>query len=133
MRGKIFVVSLLACMGAASGAALAQSPWYITGSAGAYWRSDASRSTTFTNGFGATSPGTNTTTYDPGPVINLGLGYKLPSGFRVEAELGYAHYSSSSVSTLSTNGVFPSLTGTRLTTSSGSGHDNWSATANAFY
>jgi opacity protein-like surface antigen len=143
--------AILICVGmiCAARTASAQSPWYITGSAGASLRPDYSRSTTFFNDSRTiTGPGTNTTTYDPGPVINLGVGYKLPLGFRVEGEFGYSHYSTSSVSPLSIGGgppvalgngpvlpsnAFPALNGNRLTLQSGGGHDTYSGTINAFY
>jgi opacity protein-like surface antigen len=130
---------LLACAGAMAGVvgtaqtAAAQSPWYLEGSAGALLRLDTSRSTTFFNALGTSGPGHNTTTFDPGPVINLGLGYKLPLGFRIEGELGFARYASDSVSPLSTNGAFPLLNGSRLSLRSGGNHDQYSATVNGFY
>lgn len=113
--------------------AQAQSQWYIAGSAGALLRSDSSRSVTLFNALGATGPGTNTTSFDPGPVINLAVGYRLPLGFRVEGELGYAHYAASSDSPFSSNGVFPNLVGNRLGVVSGGDRDDYSATVNAFY
>lgn len=133
MRRQACALFTFATMICAAHAASAQTPWYITGSAGASLRMDASQSTTFFNGFGTTGPGTNTRTYDPGPVINLGVGYKLPLGFRVEGELGYAHYSADSASPLSTNGAFPQLNGSGLALQSGGGYDQYSATGNAFY
>jgi opacity protein-like surface antigen len=113
--------------------ALPQSPWYIEGSAGALWRMDASASTTFYNGLGVTGPGVNTIAYNPGPDFNLGFGYKLPFGFRIEAEAGYAHYTYDSISPLNTNGALPALNGSRLESESGGGHDQYSGTLNAFY
>jgi opacity protein-like surface antigen len=95
---------------------------------------DTSRSTTFHDvNTGASGPGTNTATFDAGYVFNLGLGYKLPIGVRVEGELGYAHYSVNGVSPVSTNGAFPPLNGNRLGLQSGGGIDQGSATVNAFY
>jgi opacity protein-like surface antigen len=121
------------CESTADQIALVQSPWYIAGSAGVLSRLDASRSATFFNSLGTTGPGTNTTTFSPGAVFNLGLGYKLPWGFRIEAEGGYAHYSAESVSPFSTNGAFPLLNGSRLQLQSGGARDEYSATLNAFY
>jgi len=126
---------LVACASVifAAQTAAAQNHWYVEGSAGTQLRMDASRSSTFTNlNTGATAPGTDTTTYDPGFVANLGLGYRLPLGFRVEGEVGYAHYSSSSTSP-ATNGAFPALNGSRLGLQAGGGFDQGSITANAFY
>jgi opacity protein-like surface antigen len=114
--------------------AAAQSQWYIEGSAGTQLRMDAGRSTTFTNlNNGATAPGSSTVTFDPGFVGNLGLGYKFPIGIRVEAEVGYAHYSEASASPVSNGPALPFFNGNRLALQSGGGVDQGSATANAFY
>jgi opacity protein-like surface antigen len=129
------VCVLVTCAGVLGAAhtAAAQSPWYITGSAGAVLRFDASRSTTFSNHFGTTAPGTNTATYNAGPVVNLGVGYQLPLGFRIEGELGYEHYTTGSVSPAVTNGALPLLNGSRLTLQSGGGHNTYTGTINGFY
>jgi opacity protein-like surface antigen len=65
--------------------------------------------------------------------VNFGVGYKLPLGFRVEAEFGYAHYGLASVNPLSTDGTFPQLNGSRLSLQSGGSRDQYSGTVNAFY
>jgi opacity protein-like surface antigen len=123
----ILFVSIVGTIQTAS----AQSPWYIEGSAGALLRYDASRSTTFSDSLGASGPGTNTVTYSPGYVLNLGIGYKLPFGFRVEVEGGYAHYDADTASPLSS--AFPALNGSALNLQSGGGHSQYSATFNGFY
>lgn len=130
LAGALFACASVTCV---AHTASAQSPWYVEGSAGALWRLDSNRSTTLGNSSGATGPGTNTTTYDAGYLVNLGLGYKLPFGVRVEGELGYAHYSANGISPVSTNGAFPLLNGSRLALQSGGGVDQGSATVNAFY
>lgn len=110
-----------------------QSPWYVQGSAGAFWRMDASRTTTFSNTLGITGPGQNTNTYDPGPAVYVGIGYRLPYGFRIEGELGYAHFMNATASPLSLNGAFPGLNGSTLSLQSGGGHTQYSAMVNGFY
>jgi opacity protein-like surface antigen len=133
---RLFVWALFACASVicAAHAASAQSPWYIEGSAGTQVRLDSSRSTTFRNlNNGAAGPGTNTASFDAGYVVNLGLGYKLPFGVRVEGELGYAHYSVNGITPVSTDGTFPVLNGSRVALQSGGGMDQGSATVNAFY
>ena len=130
------LISLAALAGVVTGAqgAAAQGAWYISGSAGAVLPSDYSRSVTIRSfATGATSPGTDTTTYTAGESVNLAAGYRLPFGFRVEAELGYQHYKTDTISPLSFNGEFPALNGTRLTNPSGGGHDLFTSTANLFY
>jgi hypothetical protein len=87
-RGLVHAAILLG----AAGAARAESPWYVTGAAGASLRLDSGRATTFSNAAGLAGPGTNTITYDPGPAIALAAGYRLRGGFRIEGEFGYEHY-----------------------------------------
>jgi opacity protein-like surface antigen len=126
---------LLAFVGliAAIPSAFAQTPWYIEGSAGAIWRGEYNYSTTIFNAAGLTGPGTNTDFFNPGPVLNLGVGYKLPFGFRAEVEGGLAYYTLAGISPLSTNGLFPALVGTRLNQISGGIRDQYSGTVNVFY
>jgi opacity protein-like surface antigen len=134
--------AMLACasvIGAADTAAAqsatqsATGGWYVEGSAGALFRMDASRSGTFNNtATGATAPGTNTFAFSPGFVGNLGVGYKLPIGVRLEAELGYAHYLVSAVYPVS-SGPVAFFNGGGLGRQSAGGYDQGTATANAFY
>ena len=113
-------------------AAAAQSNWYVEGSAGALFRMDASRNTTFTNlNTGVASPGTSNLTFSPGFVGNLGIGYKLPIGVRIEAELGYSNYSANAAYPVSP-GV-ASFNGRGLGLQSGGNFDQGTATANVFY
>ena len=107
--------------------------WYVSGSVGAFLRADASRNTTLFNTSGATGPGTSSYGADPGPVVNWALGYKLPLGFRIEGELGYAHYNASYVSPISLDGTFPNLVGNRLNLVSGGARDDYTGTVNALY
>jgi opacity protein-like surface antigen len=132
--GLLFVLAASICpLRNASAQDLAQKPWYIEASAGALWRTDRSYSTTFFNSLGTTGPGTNTETFYPGPVINLGFGYYLPFGFRAEMEAGYARYTASSISPVSTNGAFPELNGSRLNVTSGAARDQYTGSLNVFY
>jgi opacity protein-like surface antigen len=144
------VLVVLSALVALPRGAAAQSPWYVTGSVGALLRPDASRSTTF-NGTvekpvafpippfvffvptRTSGPGTSTATFDPGVFVDVGVGYRLPLGFRVEADLAYAHYRQNSVNPLSTDGTFPQLNGSRLTLLSGGGRDQYEAAALGFY
>jgi opacity protein-like surface antigen len=127
----IYVLILFAGIIATIQTASAQSPWYIEGSAGALLRYDASSSGTFVNSVGATAPGTNTFTYSPGYVLNLGVGYKLPYGFRIEVEGGYAQYDFDTAKPFSS--VFTPLNGSALNLQSGGSHTQYSATFNGFY
>jgi opacity protein-like surface antigen len=69
--------------------AKADSPWYVTGSVGAYFREDTQFSATAVGDPGITGNGVRS--YDPGLLLALGVGYRLPHGFRVETEFSYIH------------------------------------------
>jgi opacity protein-like surface antigen len=111
-------------------AAQAESSWYVSGSAGAYLREDASGNTTITNGV-TSAPGTNRSSFDAGPIVNLAVGYRLPARFRVEVEAGYATYLRSTINPVSAG--FPQLTGADFNRESGGRFNNYSATINLFY
>jgi opacity protein-like surface antigen len=127
------IASVICAAQAAHAQSSSPSPWYLQGSVGAFWRMDASRSTTIFNTLGTTGPGTDTNTYDPGPVVYLGIGYRLPHGFRIEGELGYSQFMDATASPLSTNGVFPRLNGSSLSLQSGGENKQYAAMVNAFY
>jgi opacity protein-like surface antigen len=110
--------------------AAAQTPWYVSGSAGGYWREDQSGPATITNGI-VTAPGTIHESFDPGPVLNAAVGYRLPAGFRVEGEIGYAHYSAHAIVPVSS--AFPTLDGRTFNRRSGGDFNRYTATVNAFY
>jgi opacity protein-like surface antigen len=119
--------------------AAVQGPWYVEVDGGLLWRMDASHSTTFFSagggGLGAplSGAGTDTVAFDPGYIVTLGIGYRLPLGFRLEIEGGYSHYTVASASPLSTDGTFSSLNGSRFNTQSGGGRDQYTGMFNAFY
>lgn len=133
MRREVCVLITWGVIAGAGHAAEAQSPWYITGSAGALLREDASQSVTVSNRLGRTAPLTDTAGFSTGPQINLGIGYKLPLGFRLEGEFGYGHNTISSVSPLVTNGSVPSLNGSKLSLQSGGARSTYTVTVNGFY
>jgi OOP family OmpA-OmpF porin len=134
MRRSILPLAIIAGTILAAHDAAAQGAWYVSGSAGAVLPSDFSRSITIEHfATGAQGPGTNTTTYNAGETVNLALGYRLPLGFRVEGELGYLHYGLDTIDPLSTNGMFPSENGSRLSNPSGGSRNLFTATANLFY
>lgn len=131
-RYKTALAAVSVLMMAAS-AAHAQGAWYINGSAGGDFFSDRTASTTFHNGAGATAPGTHTTTYDPGYALTGSVGYHLPLGFRVEAELGYIHNDVDSTTPHLSSPTFAAINGTKFTNPNGGDYDRVTATVNMFY
>jgi hypothetical protein len=117
----------------ATSAARAQNNWYISGSAGGDFFSDRTAPTTFYNSSGATASGTHTTSFDPGYALTGSLGYHLPMGFRVEAELGYIHNSVDSTTPHVSAPAFAPINGTKFTSPTGGDYDRVTATVNMFY
>jgi len=132
-RQTVFSLSIVGSI-LATGPAFAESPWYIGGSAGAYFRSDYSVAGTFHNGLGTTAPGTNTTTFSPGPIFNASVGYKLAHGFRVEGEFGFTKYNIKSINPNTVDSAdFPNLNGTKLSAPIGGDRERYIETVNLFY
>ncbi len=132
MRFSLSVVSALAGLTIAS-AADAQSALYIGGSAGASFMSDRGFGTTFHSGTGMTSPGSATTSFDPGATLDGAVGLHLPLGFRVEGELGWVHNDVDSTTVNPSNPAFPVPNGTKFTSPSGGERNFITATVNLFY
>ncbi len=133
LRSKIAGLASFAALSFLSTAAMAEGPFYVTGSVGGLWRMDTTNSAAVFSSGATTGPGTNTTTYNIGPTVSLGIGYRLPWSLRVEGEIDYAHFTTASVDPLSTDGTFPGLNGSKLSTNSGGEHNRYVATANVFY
>jgi opacity protein-like surface antigen len=111
----------------------AQSAWYIVGSAGAHMRADDSGAATFSNPQ-VSSPGTNTTSFDPGVLVNLAVGYRLPLGFPIEGELDFAYCNTNTASPFTPASTrVGDLDGTTLDLRSGGNHERYTQTVNAFY
>ena len=109
-----------------------QSPWYIQGSVGGFFRQEASGPTTIFRG-PLIAAGTNTSTFDPGLFSGLALGYGMTNHVRLEVEFNYATYTGSTISPFTTNPFFPTITGNRLTRQSGGRYSQYGGTLNAFY
>jgi opacity protein-like surface antigen len=132
MRKCLQGLGVAAAVLLSSQAAMAEGPWYVSGSAGAYIRQDFTNTETFHNNLGASGPVLTTRTYDPGPVINAAVGRRLFGPLRVEGELGYVHNSIDTANPRSLDGAL-SLYGNRLGNASGGDIDRFTATANLFY
>ncbi|HEV7910239.1 MAG TPA: outer membrane beta-barrel protein [Methylocella sp.] len=128
MRHAIFAGFVLTCLGGAAGHA--ESPWYLSGSVGGYFREGDSGPVTITNHI-ITAPGTLKESYDPGIIANLALGYRLPARFRVELEAGYAEYQAATVNPSSA--PFPTLRGQDFNRQSGGQSRRDMGTVNVFY
>jgi opacity protein-like surface antigen len=109
----------------------AEGPWYVSGSAGGYQREAEGGPTTITSlSSGFSAPGTEHVTFETGYVLALGVGYRLPFGFRIEGEFAYASYQTSQASPVST--PF-GLDGRAFNRASDVSHDRYLMTLNGYY
>jgi opacity protein-like surface antigen len=130
MRCAVLLATLAGTM-LFAGESRATGAWYVSGSAGGYFREDTTASTTIGNGNGGAAAGTVARTFDPGFVLNLAGGYRWPIGLRSEVELGYAQYSTTSVTPMVP--VFANVNGVTFNHATGSNLHRMMATANLFY
>jgi opacity protein-like surface antigen len=115
--------------------ARAQSPFYVSGSVGGYFRQSDDVSQVFHHVDQPTSaaPGTNKRDFSPGVEVNAALGYHLTSHIRVEAEFNYTGYTGSAVHPLTSAAGFSELHGQAFDHNSGDDFSRIGGTANAFY
>jgi opacity protein-like surface antigen len=130
MLCRVAVAALVAGVAGFAAGAQAAGPWYVSGSVGGYFREDATATTTISNGV-TTAPGESARTFDPGIILNLAVGYRLPARLRAEVELGYADYGADSVTPMVA--AFPTINGVTFGQGSGSNLHRYLATANLFY
>ena len=115
--------------------AKAESPWYVEGSVGGYFRDSQSVPGTFFHEATptATVPGTIGQTFSPGIIGNIGLGYRVSPHVRLEAEFGYFGYDTHAVNPSTAAAGFPELNGQTYAHRSGAEWSRYSGTVNAFY
>lgn len=113
----------------------AQSPWYVEGSVGGYFRDAQSSSEAFFHEATPTTtvPGTIKQTFSPGIIGDIGLGYRVSPHIRLEAEVGYFGYDTHAVNPSTAAAGFPELNGQTYTRQSGAEWSRYSGTVNAFY
>ncbi len=128
------VVGAIGVLASAS-AALADSPWYVSGSVGGYFRQDFSGADNFFHSATptVTVPGTDRISYSPGVVGNIAVGYHLTPHIRVEGELGYVSYDASALHPYTTAAGFSDLNGQAFKHQSGDTYSRFTGSANAFY
>jgi opacity protein-like surface antigen len=129
MRCRVLLAVLAAGMGVFAVEARAAGPWYVSGSAGGYFREGTTASTTISNGVTA-APGEIARGFDPGYLLNVAVGYRLPARLRAEIEFGYAEYGADSITPAS---VFPTSNGITFSHPVGSDLHRIMGTVNLFY
>lgn len=139
MGSSIFAATALAVLSLATlpltGAAAADSPWYVSADLGGYFRQQIGYATTFDKAADPSikAPGTMTRDYDPGVSGHLALGYRLSPRLRLEGELGETAYTGSTIYPSTTDPNFPRLNGSPWTPSHAPSINRLSGAANAFY
>jgi opacity protein-like surface antigen len=104
--------------------------WYIAATAGAYVRDSHVGPVTFTSG-NTKAPGTLDREFDPGALLGLNVGYKLPDGFRIEGEFGYLRYVNGKIKP--SVAAFPALNGSNFALLSGDLYNRYTGTINVLY
>lgn len=161
MRSWLVAAGCAAAMVWGAPAARAESPWYISGSAGGVFVQDFADGTTFSKTIPILAPqlrqtmagnnivvvahpptfvtvpvtarGTQRLSYSPGAAAYLAIGYHVSSHIRLEGEVGYAHFSVSTLRPSSASTYFTRLNGQTFEHQSGAAVDRISWTLNAFY
>ena len=119
----------------ATAPALADGPWYVSGSVGGYFREADSTSTLFfhSDDPGFKVPGSVRRSFDPSVIGNVAVGYMVMPQIRVEAELGYTDYNGSTLNPVAHDPLFPHLDGRTFTHQSGNDWERFMGTVNIFY
>jgi len=135
MRFWIGVLAGAAAAVGVSSSAWAESPFYVSGSIGGYFRESDSGPVQL---FHSDVPdinvsGTTKRGFDPGEIGNLAAGYRLNAHVRIEAELGYATYAGSTLNPSTSAPGFPNLNGQTFRRTSGDRFARTTESANVFY
>jgi opacity protein-like surface antigen len=124
-----------AALALAAAPAWADSGWYLSGSVGGYFRESENNASSFFHADNPSFkvPGTVTRSFDPGVIGNIAVGYTVIPQVRVEAEIGYGGYTTSTLNPLAHNVNFPRLNGSPYAQQSGDDWTRFTGTLNAFY
>jgi opacity protein-like surface antigen len=135
MNVRTSVLAGMAIALSATVPALADGPWYVSGSVGGYFREANSGSDSFFHSDNPSFrvPGSDHFTYDPGVIGNLAVGYTVLPQVRVEAEIGYVDYTRDTLNPLTHNPNFPHLNGSTYTRVYGDDYSRFMGSVNAFY
>lgn len=132
--GAVATVALVSLATQAQAQPPAASPWYVEGSLGAVFEQGHTISTRFSYaGRPYTSPGTNTMGFSPGPAVEAGIGYRLPHGFRVQADIGWRFFTQSTAEPNDPSGAFPTFNGQQFTGHPGARQQQGALTLSVLY
>jgi opacity protein-like surface antigen len=135
MRWRLLAAASLVTAMVGSISAAAESPWYLEGGVGGYFSDPLSSQHSFFHNATptVTVPGIATLKFSPGVIANIGLGYRITSHIRLEAEAGYFTYTGDTLNPYTTAPGFPALNGQAFTRRSGDRWSRYTGTVNAFY
>ncbi len=129
------MAALALWLGAAA-PALAQGPWYVSGSLGGYFRDEAGGPDTF---FHSNAPdvrvsGTDRIGFDHSALTgNVAVGRRFFGRFRVEGELGYTRYAAETLNPSTSAAGFPDLNGQTFKRQGGDDYTRFTGEVNGFY
>jgi len=135
MRSLTVLSIVAAAVGLAATSARAESPFYVSGSVGGYFRESDSGSDQF---FHRDAPtvvvdGTDRRGFDPGVVGAVAVGYRLIPHVRIEGELGFSTETGSTLNPDTTAPGFAALNGQTFKHASGDRFTRFTGEANVFY
>jgi opacity protein-like surface antigen len=135
MRWAVSAAAGLAAAFFSTMTANAESPWYLEGGAGGYFKASKSGADTFHRNAtpNVNVPGVDTLKFNPGLMVNLGVGYRVTSHVRVEAEGSYFTYTGDTLHPFTAAPGYPALNGQAFRRQSGDRWTRYAGTVNAFY
>ena len=113
----------------------AESPFYVSGSVGGYFREsdDAAVNVFHDDTPTVTVPATTKRSFDPGVMAAIAVGYRFGTHIRLEGEFDYSTYKGESLNPYTAAAGFPMLNGQRFKLASGDKFSRYTTTMNAFY
>ena len=135
MRAKTGAMAAMLALGMAA-PALAQGPWYVSGSLGGYLRQSDSGADSFfhENDPGDRVGGSDRIGFDHSALTGaVAVGRRLFGRFRVEAELGYTRYAADTLQPSTSAPGFPELNGQVFKRGGGDDYTRFTGEVNGFY
>jgi opacity protein-like surface antigen len=135
MRLWTAIVGAVAAAAAMGLSAQAETPFYVSGSIGGYFRDSLSGSDEF-HQLGTPNiqvPGSDKLNFNTGLIGDVALGYRFAPHFRAEADFDYFTYTGSTLNPATSAPGFPELNGQTFKRVSGDRYLRYAGTANVFY
>lgn len=135
MRLWMAMVGAVAATAAIGTSAFAETPFYISGGGGGYFRESLSGSDEFhhTDTPDLQVPGTDKLGFNTGVIGDVAIGYRFTPHIRAEADFDYFTYTGSTLNPSTSAAGYPALNGQTFKRVSGDRYLRYAGTANLFY